>query len=356
MIWESPVYLWLLIIIPALYGMQVFLYRYARERRLRVFSEGLHARLAARFTEKRRRVREALLAGSFIFLIVALAGPSIGTEVREVRREQLDLMVALDLSLSMRAEDVRPDRLEKAKFEINRLVDNLRNDRIGLVVFTGQATLQSPLTNDYNAFRMYLDIADPDLMPSSTTDFAPMFRQAARSFAASTATEFSHRSQVAPARVLLVFSDGEDHFGRYDEPLQELIDMGVYIYSVGIGTEQGGYIPIRNPQTDAFHDYHRDFRRQVVTTRLEPETLQAFATRSGGEYIQISRAGHGIDRFINQLRHMERSAFATMQITRYSNRYGMAAFASLVCLFFYLVIPVYQRPDRVKVERSNPAT
>lgn len=345
MIWESPAYLWLLVLVPMLYGLQVYLSRNAKKRTLGVFSADLYHRLAARSSDSRRRVREALLAGSFFFLIVALAGPSIGTEVREVRREQLDLMVALDLSLSMQAEDVRPNRLEKAKFEINRIVDALRNDRIGLVVFTGQALLQCPLTRDYNAFRMYLDIADPDLMPSTTTDFAPLFRQVARSFTSAAATGTNNRAQEAPARLLVVFSDGEDHFDRYDDALQELVDMGVHIYTVGIGTEQGGYIPIRDAQTGAFYDYHRDFRRQIVTTRLEPQTLQAIAAASGGEYVQISRTAHGIDRFINQLQHMERSAFATMQVTRYSNRYSVAASASLGCLLLYIFLPLYRRPQ-----------
>ncbi len=342
MIWDAPGYLWLLLLLPLMYGVSWFLRYRLRKKRERYFSDQLFAQLQANVRPKALKVKEGLFFAGLFFLFIALAGPKIGTEVREVSREQLDLIVGLDLSLSMLAEDVRPSRLEKARFEINRMLRYLENDRIGLIVFTGHAMLHCPLTTDYSAFRMFLDIAEPDIMPSTTTDFQPLFREAVSAF------ESSERVQGNPARVLIIFSDGEDHFDRYSEPLQRLVNMGVYIFTVGIGTEEGGRIPIVDPQTGAFRDFHRDRQGRVVTARLQPDRLQEMAELTGGQYFQISRTAHSIEGFIRQLDRLDRSTFATEEITRYQNRYYIPAFFSLLCFLAALFIPGYKQEETRK--------
>lgn len=342
MIWDAPGYLWLLLLLPLMYGVSWFLRYRLRKKRERYFSDQLFAQLQANVRPKALKVKEGLFFAGLFFLFIALAGPKIGTEVREVSREQLDLIVGLDLSLSMLAEDVRPSRLEKARFEINRMLRYLENDRIGLIVFTGHAMLHCPLTTDYSAFRMFLDIAEPDIMPSTTTDFQPLFREAVSAF------ESSERVQGNPARVLIIFSDGEDHFDRYSEPLQRLVNMGVYVFTVGIGTEEGGRIPIVDPETGAFLDFHRDRQGRVVTTRLQPDRLQEMAELTGGQYFQISRTAHSIEGFIRQLDRLDRSTFATEEITRYQNRYYIPAFFSLLCFLAALFIPGYKQEETRK--------
>ena len=341
MIWDAPGYLWLLLLLPLMYGVSWFLRYRLRKKRERYFSDQLFAQLQANVRPTALKVKEGLFFAGLFFLFIALAGPKIGTEVREVSREQLDLIVGLDLSLSMLAEDVRPSRLEKARFEINRMLRYLENDRIGLIVFTGHAMLHCPLTTDYSAFRMFLDIAEPDIMPSTTTDFQPLFREAVSAF------ESSERVQGNPARVLIIFSDGEDHFDRYSEPLQRLVNMGVYVFMVGIGTEEGGRIPIVDPETGAFLDFHRDRQGRVVTTRLQPDRLQEMAELTGGQYFQISRTAHSIEGFIRQLDRLDRSTFATEEITRYQNRYYIPAFFSLLCFLAALFIPGY-KPEETR--------
>ena len=341
MIWDVPGYLWLLLLLPLLYGISWFLKYRLRKKRERYFSDQLFTQLQTNVRPTALQVKEGLFFAGLFFLFIALAGPKIGTEVREVSREQLDLIVGLDLSLSMLAEDVRPNRLEKARFEINRMLRYLENDRIGLLVFTGHAMLHCPLTTDYSAFRMFLDIAEPDIMPSTTTNFQPLFREAALAF------ESSERAQGNPARVLIIFSDGEDHFDRYSEPLQRLVNMGVYIFTVGIGTEEGGRVPIVDPETGAFRDFHRDHQGRVVTTRLQPERLQDMADITGGQYFQISRTAHNIEGFIRQLDRLDRSTFATEEITRYQNRYYIPAFFSLLCFLAALFIPGY-KPEETR--------
>ncbi len=347
MTWDAPIYLWLILTLPLMYGISWFLKYRLRKKRERYFSDQLYMQLQNNVRPQALRAREGLFFAGLFFLFIALAGPKIGTEVREVSREQLDLIVGLDLSLSMLAEDVRPNRLEKARFEINRMLRYLENDRIGLIVFTGHAMLHCPLTTDYSAFRMFLDIAEPDIMPSTTTDFQPLFREAVSAF------ESSERVRGNPARVLVIFSDGEDQFDRYSEPLRQLLDMGVYIFTVGIGTEEGGRIPRINPETGGFQDFHRDRDGRVVTTRLAPERLQEMADQSGGQYFQISRTAHNIEGFIRQLDRLDRSTFATEEITRYQNRYYIPAFFSFLCFLASLFIPGYKPEENDKNNDSK---
>ncbi len=346
MIWDAPGYLLLLLLIPVLYGSSRYVAKQMRKKRERYFSDPLFKHLQSSDRRTALRVKEGLFYAAFLFLVMALAGPKTGTEIREVKREQLDIIVALDLSLSMKAEDVRPGRLEKAHFEINRMLEHLANDRIGLIVFTGHAMLHCPLTTDYSAFRMFLDIAEPDLMPSTTTNYQPLFREAVTAFASSS------REDGNPARVLLLFSDGEDHFDRYSKPLEELLDMGVYIFTVGIGTEEGGTIPVIHPETGEFLDVHRDRQGRVVTTRLVPETLRKMAEMSGGQYLEITRTAHHIEAFIRQLDRLERNTIATEEIIRYQNRYAIPAFLSLLCFTVSLVIPGYHSGTDKKKEKT----
>ena len=341
MTWDAPGYLWFLLLLPFLYGLSWFLRYRLRKKRERYFSDQVFSQLQTNIKPTALRAKEGLFFAGLFFLFIALAGPKIGTEVREVSRDQLDLIVALDLSLSMLAEDVRPSRLEKSRFEINRMLRYLEDDRIGLIVFTGHAMLHCPLTTDYSAFRMFLDIAEPGIMPSTTTDLQPLFREAVSAF------ESSDRAVGNPARVLIIFSDGEDQFDRYSEPLQQLLSMGVHIFTVGIGTEEGGRIPVVDPESGIFRDFHRDRQGRVVTTRLQPERLQEMADLSGGQYFQISRTAHSIEGFIRQLDRLDRGTFATEEITRYQNRYYIPAFFSLLCFLAVLFIPGY-RPEETQ--------
>ena len=341
MIWDSPGYLFLLLLLPVLYYAACYITGYVREMRTAYFSDELFSRLQAHRDVNAIKIREGLFFASLFFLIIALAGPKVGTEVREVSREQLDLIVALDLSLSMKARDVRPSRLEKARFEISRMIDNMENDRVGLIVFTGHGMLHCPLTTDYSAFRMFLDIAEPDIMPSTTTDFRTMFQEAVSAFESSGNSKNPRGSD--PARVLVIFSDGEDHFDRYSEPLQELMGMNVHIFAVGIGTEEGGRIPVPHPETGELLDYHRDRHGQIVTTHLVPETLREMAEITDGQYYQISRTAHNIEGFVRQLQQFDRSTFATEEVTEYRNRYGIPAVFGAICLIAMLLIPGYRR-------------
>ena len=220
---------------------------------------------------RQRTVRAWLLAGALAAAAVALAGPRVGTALREGQQESLDLLIALDVSDSMRAEDIAPSRLERAKLEIERVVEARRGDRVGLVVFAGEAFLQCPLTTDRGALRLFLDAAAPDQVSVQGTDFARALAVADRAFDAAA------EGQDQRPRALLVVSDGEDHEGGLGDAADALRDDGVTVLALGVGTDEGAPVP----------DIYRgravgdrtDRGGAPIVTRFEPGALRDLAGR-----------------------------------------------------------------------------
>lgn len=344
MTWDSETYLWLLLLIPLLGGTIWFYGRIKQQQMARYFDEALLTKIRRGSWPIGRRLRAGMLLGSFFFLILALAGPMIGTEVREVESRGLDMVVLLDLSRSMNAEDVRPSRLEKAKFEIGRLIDRSPGDRIGLVVFTGEAYAQSPVTQDHSALRMFLDIAETGQMPVGTTNFRS---------ALTTAHGMFERIDERPdaAKVALVFSDGEDHGPSFDDALEALIESGVLIYTVGIGTASGARIPVYDEESGERIGYYRSREEGEVITRLQPETLERIASRGGGSYYPVRNTSEGVDAFLSHMDELQRGEVAVETIADYSNRYQVLLLIGLLLMATGLFLP-QRKPSFLKEATS----
>ncbi|MEX1011456.1 MAG: VWA domain-containing protein [Balneolaceae bacterium] len=339
MIWFEPSYLWLLLLIPASL-LLLYVYSWRRKKiRQRYFDDRLLANLRKGYWFFGERLRLGLLMTAFLFFTVGLAGPQIGTEVRDMEQRGVDLMVILDLSRSMNAEDIRPSRLEKAKFEIERLISHSSGDRIGLIVFTGEAFVQSPMTLDHSALRMFLDIAETGQMPSSTTDIGASFGRAAESF------ETLEELASDAARVVLLVSDGEVHGPDFSSALDALVSQGVMIFTVGIGTEEGGRIPVYNRNTGQLQGHHRGSDGQEVVTRLEPQILQQIARRGGGNYYEISANTADISPFLTRLDDLQTGEFAVREFADYSNRYQWLLVSGLVLLVAALLIPGFRQAE-----------
>ncbi|MFP8489147.1 VWA domain-containing protein [Gracilimonas sp. Q87] len=327
MIWENALNLWWLLIIPL--GIALLWWKSARIKNLqkRYFSDELFNSLREGFWPLGERLKNISMFAGIFFLIIALAGPKIGTEVREIKRQGIDMLVALDLSASMNAEDVRPSRLEKAKFEINRIIERLRGDRVGLIVFTGESYLQSPMTMDYSALRLFLDIADTEQMPSSATAFKPALETALEAF------QSLEENGADASKVLLIISDGEDHGQSYEEALRSLTNENILVYTVGIGTADGTTIPLYEEGTGDLIGYKRDNQGQVVTTKLQSQILRNIAQKGNGEYYSIERGNDGIDAFLARMDELEKGEFASQEYADYKNQYQwMGAMAFLLLL------------------------
>jgi len=331
MIWENSSYLWLLLLLPIVYGAYWWFRQRQIKKRALLFDERLVGQLRLNYWKTGDKIRLAAMMTAAFFFIIALAGPKIGTEVREVQRTGLNLVVALDLSRSMNAEDVRPSRLDKAKFEINRLVNRLRGDRVGLIVFTDEAFVQTPLTTDYSAMRLFLDIANTDQMPTSGTNFTSPMQKALEAFE-------SVEELDGAANVLLFVADGEHHGASYDGALRALVQKGVSIFTVGIGTVEGGPIPIYNSQGQ-LTGYHRDNQGNTVTTRLDGQTMQEIAAAGGGEFYEIRSGSDNIEPFFARLDELERGEFSSQEYADYQNQYQVLLLLGMVLFITGLFFP-----------------
>lgn len=337
MIWEYPLLLWLLVLIPMLMVGVWFRTKSLQKKRTFFFNEELFSKLRKDFWKPGDILRTTFIITGLSFLLLAFAGPKIGTEVREVKRQGVDMLIALDLSASMNAEDVRPSRLEKAKFEINRLIERLKGDRVGLIVFTGEAYLQSPMTLDYSALKLFLDIAGTGQMPSSATDFKAAMETALTAF------ESLEENETQAAKVLLIISDGEDHGQSYQESLQNLVEKNIYVYTLGIGTDAGTTIPIYEENSSNLIGYKRDRSGKVVTTSLQSDELRQIANSGNGTYYAIERGNDGIDAFLARVDELEKGEFSSQEYADYKNQYQwMGALALFFFTFAYLV-PTYRK-------------
>lgn len=340
MIWEHPYLLWLLLLIPLLAGLSYLSAKRRRENLQGFFSQTLLNQISNQQSAGSQRVRAVLLYIGLSLLIVGMAGPKIGSEIREVTREGVDLIVALDVSRSMQAEDVRPNRLDKARFEISSLQERLQGDRIGLILFTNSAFLQCPLTTDYSAFSMYLDLVSTDQFPNAGTNFNAPLEQALDAF------ENRGGQRENAAKVLLFFSDGEDHSPGIEQSLDKLREAGVYIYTVGLGSTSGAPVPRIDSETGRRSGYLTDNRGERVISRLESENLQKMAESGNGFYYEIRRGNDHIDDFTRQLAELERREFASEQFSDYANQYQYPVAAGLLLILVYFMIPAY-KPAKV---------
>lgn len=338
MIWQNPLFLWLLLLIPILAGGVWWYNKKRKDQREQFFGTDLFEKLRKGFWSLGDRLKSISLYVGLAFLIVALAGPKVGTQVKEVKRQGVDLLIALDLSASMNAEDVKPSRLEKAKYEISRLIDRLKGDRVGLIIFTGDAYLQAPMTLDYAALRLFLNIADTDQMPNSATDLSAALEAAGRAF--DSAKDANNNTKAA--KVMLIISDGENHGESFSEALESVREENIAVYTLGIGTRAGGTIPIYNDQSGVLLGYKRDEQGKAITTTLAPDVLQQIAEDGGGAYYEIQAGNDGIDAFLARLDDLQQGEFASQEYADFKNQYQWLAGIGLGFLLVSLVVSSYK--------------
>lgn len=339
MIWQSPLFLFLILLIPLLIGGFWWYRRRLQRKRKKYFEQLLFEGLWKGFWSLGKKIKDVSLYIGLAFLIVGLAGPKVGTEVKEVKRQGVDLMIALDLSASMNAEDVKPSRLEKAKYEISRLIDRLDGDRVGLIVFTGDAYLQSPLTLDYSALRLFLNIAETDQMPNSATDFSAAMQTALKAFDKS--KKEAESSNTKASKVLFIISDGENHGQSYDDALNSLTSNNISVYTLGIGSRSGTTIPMYN-DSGVLMGYKKNNNNEVVTTQLHPQILKNIAREGNGEYYEIQGGNDGIDAFLARLNELQQGEFASQEYADFKNQYQWLVGIGLGFVILALVIPGYK--------------
>jgi Ca-activated chloride channel family protein len=335
-----PTFVWALTAVPAL----VWLYwRAARERRAaldRFGDAALVRQLIPALRPKRRLLKAAVVVLAGALLVVSLIGPRVGTELRTVERRGVDLVVALDVSASMRAQDVAPSRLRRAKKEIRDLLGQLRGDRVGLVLFAGTGFVQCPLTTDYGALRLFLDVAAPDQVPVPGTNFEAALDAGLDAFsAARPASDSTARPGETRSRVLLVLSDGENHVGDLEAVKQTARTSDVTLFAAGVGTETGGRIPIYENGRRA--GVKRTPQGRVVRTRLDEPALTTLA--EDGAYFRIGSTSSALSDLPTALRRLETTTIAEERFAAYAEFYQWPLAAALLLLVVEAFIPVRTR-------------
>ena len=245
-----------------------------------------------------------------LLLIIAVLGPSFGAMKKEIKTIGKDLYIAVDLSQSMNATDVQPSRLEKAKHEIQRLIDRFNSDRIGLMVFSDEAYIQSPLTYDQNALQLYTQTLKTTLLPNAGTDYGPVLQLALDKLQQENKPEATEQK----ARVLVLISDGEDFGGEVEALASQLSEQNIRVYTLGIGTSEGGRIPIGS-------SYKRDSENRIVTTHLNPAPLVQLADLTGGQYFEVSDRVSEVSRLISAINNIEGELRESKTIDVTANKY-----------------------------------
>lgn len=277
--------------------------------------------LLQEFSRRKAILRSIILLGFFAFGILALARPQWGAKLETVRRHGVDIIVALDTSYSMNAEDVSPSRLERAKSEIRSFIGKLKGDRIGLVIFAGAAVVQCPLTLDYAAANLFLDAVNTELIPEPGTALAAAIETATSAFS----------SKERKYKVLVIVTDGEDLQGQVDSAVEKGKEAGLIIYTVGVGTTEGRPIPVRDEKGEVA-DYRRDSEGQVVVSRLDERTLAQIALETGGRYYRATPAERELDAIYDEISNLEKKELESRVLQNFEDRFQFPLAVAIILL------------------------
>lgn len=329
--WGAPHLLyWLPLAIPLAWALFALLRR-RRAALAQLVDPALLGVLAPAWNPARAKSRLVLRVLALALLVLALARPQWGFHWEEVRRKGLDLMVVLDTSRSMLASDIKPTRLQQAKWGVRDLLRNLRGDRVGLVPFAGSSILQCPLTIDYAAFAMTLDDVYSGIIPRGGTALEQALRTALAAFPADGAAD----------RVILLVTDGEDHEGDPLALLPELKEKGIRVYTIGIGTLEGEMVPAGDGQGA----YFKDRQGQIVKTALKEDVLQKLALGTGGTYVRSAPGDTGLERVFNEsIANLKRSDQETRTARIYEERFAWPIVAALLLLAWEALLGDRRKP------------
>lgn len=328
MIFAKPEFLFGLLLVP----LALLFLAWARARQkqalARLGDERLIQRLVANVNYSGRRWRRGLQLAALGLLVIALARPQWGSEVHEIDQEGLQVIVALDVSQSMLAEDIKPNRLERAKLEITDLVARLDGDEIGLVLFSGASFVQVPLTSDYLTALNYLDGANPHVISRPGTAIGDAIRTAMGGF----------DSKLASQKVLIIMTDGED---RETDPIaaaKAAADEDILIYTIGFGTPEGQPVPETDTSGQVI-GFKEDQQGNVVLSQLDETTLQAVAETGNGQYYQASASGNELESLLAEIDNLQRAQLQSRVETRHIERYQIFLALAIAASVFAELIP-----------------
>ena len=320
-------YLLLILLIPVFFLLQALVLK-LRTKRIRKFGdEALVRQLMPSYSKSRAWVRLTIFSIGFLFFAVGLSRPQIGAKLKEHETKGAEIMIVLDVSNSMLAEDYSPNRLERAKLAISRLVDKLRDDRIGLIVFAGNSFVQLPITTDYVSAKMFLNTITTESVPIQGTAIGEAINTALRSFSA----------QSEKSRAIIVITDGENH---EDDPVAaaaQAAEMGVRVFTIGVGSPEGKPIPMDG-------ELLKDRDGNIVVTRLDETVLQDVAKAGDGVYVRAGNSEFGLNPIIDDIRRMEDEKYSSIVFEEFDEQFMY--FMGIALLFFVLEMLIGDRKSK----------
>ena len=327
LIFASEKYLLLLLLVPLFFVGQALLLYFRNKRSARFATGMMVQRLMPSYSVGKSWLRSALFSIGFVFFVLGMARPQIGAKLSERQTHGAEIMICMDVSNSMLAQDYSPSRLERAKMAVSALVDRLRDDRIGLIVFAGTSFVQLPITTDYVSAKMFLSSINTESVPIQGTAIGDAILTAAKSFSA----------QSEKSRVIVLITDGENHEDEAIEAAREVGKTGIKIYTIGVGSAQGQPIPINGSLLE-------DKEGNIVVSKLDEKTLMQIASAGNGMYIHAGNDEFGLNPIIDDIRKMETESFSSVVFEEYDEQY-MYLFG-LAILFFVLEGVVSERKNK----------
>ena len=320
-------YLLLLLLIPFFFVIQALVLRMRRNRIRKFGDENLVKQLMPSYSLSKVWVRLTFFALGFMFFIIGLSRPQIGAKIKEHETKGAEIMIVLDVSNSMLAEDYSPNRLDRAKLAISRLVDKLREDRIGLIVFAGNSFVQLPITTDYVSAKMFLNSISTDSVPIQGTAIGEAINTAIRSFSA----------QSEKSRAIIIITDGENH---EDDPVaaaKQAAEMGIRVFTIGVGSPEGKPIPMNG-------ELLKDRDGNIVVTRLDESVLRDVASEGNGAYVRAGNSEFGLNPIIDDIRKMEDEKYKSIVFEEFDEQFMY--FLAIALVFFVLEMLVGDRRSK----------
>lgn len=324
---EEPIYFYALAIIPVMIVIFLLVLWWKKRTQKKFADLELLEQLAPNSSVFKSTLKLLILSLGIAFLVLALVNPKMGSKLKTVKREGVDIVFALDVSRSMLAEDIAPNRLEKAKQVISKIIDNLGSDRVGVIIYAGNSYPLLPITTDHAAANMFLQNASPDLVSSQGTAINEALELAK--------TYYNNDEQTN--RFLVIISDGEDHQEETKQMAQNLSNDGVKVYTIGVGTEKGGPIPLR--ESGNLVGYKKDRKGETVITKRNAEVLQNIAEIANGKYIDGNITENPVKEISSIMANAQKSEFETKQFSDYKDQFqwflGIGVFFLLLDVFLF---------------------
>lgn len=320
----NPQYLWLLTLIPLFVVLFAGIAAQRRRRLARFGNPDTLAELMPEVSNGRVVLKFILFCGAVALVVLAAARPQFGSKLREEKARGIEMMLVVDVSNSMLAEDFEPNRLERTKYAINRLFDGLKQDRVGLIVFAGEPRVQLPITSDYRMAKAFARRIDPSQVSVQGTAIGKALEQALLSFSGETDEKRS--------RAIILITDGENHDDDAVAVAKRAAEQGIRIYTIGIGTPEGAPIEIDG-------EFIRDEQGEMVVSKLNEEMLAQIADLTGGAYVRATKQDIGLDEIVRSINEMEQSELSTVRFEEFNEQYQYLLIAALVLLvaeFFLL--------------------